>query len=573
MATPKVVQYLIDKGLIHVEDWISIEMEARKTQTDPEILLVDQKKVSEIDLAKAKAELYELPFVDLANMDIPTETLAILPETAAQTHQVVPFERKGKNIKIAMVAPGNYRAIEAMDFWSKKEGLVAELYVTTLSGFHAALKKYKGFSEEVGEALDVIKEREVPQKKVQDRRPLTEIVKKAPVTKIVSLMIKEAADAGASDIHIEPGQKETRVRFRIDGILRKYLTLPSNLHASLISRIKVLARLQLDETRIPQDGRIRVDFGDGSVDLRVSTLPLLQSEKVVMRLLPSSTQIKGLEELGFAGAVLETLKKNTERPVGVMIISGPTGSGKSTTLYSMLETLNDESRNIITLEDPVEFLLAGINQVQVLPEVGLTFASGLRSILRQDPNIIMVGEIRDNETAELAIHAALTGHFMLSTIHAKDVLGVIPRLLDMHVEPFLISAALNTIMAQRLVRKICKACKEPLKVNDELIQEIKTELKALPPSVGKKVKQDDLTLYHGAGCPQCNDTGYKGRIVLCEVLTMNENMREIIRTGLSVDEIAKEMFGQGIPTLKQDGILKALAGITSIEEVMRVTRE
>ncbi len=574
MSAPKVIQHLIDEGLISEHDWSIVEIEARLTQQDPEILLLDKKKVSEEDLAKAKSELYNLPFIDLTQKEIPRETLTILPEAAAQNHQIVPFERKGKQVKIAMVSPGNYRAIEAMDFWSKKEGLTIQIYVTTLTGLRAGLKQYKGFGEEVGQALDVIKEREVPKKVEQDKRPLFEVVKKAPVAKIVSLLIKEAYDAGASDIHIEPGFNEIRVRFRVDGILRNFLSLPVNLHASLVGRIKVLARLKLDETRIPQDGRIRVEFDEGGgVDLRVSTLPLLENEKVVMRLLPSGTQVSTLEELGFTGKVLDTLKQSAARPVGVMLISGPTGSGKSTTLYSLLQILNDESRNIITLEDPVEYFLKGVNQVQVNPEVGLTFASGLRSVLRQDPNVIMVGEIRDNETAELAVNAALTGHFMLSTIHAKDVLGVIPRLLDMHVEPFLISAALNTIMAQRLVRKLCEFCKEPFTVSEELKEEMKKELKTLPPKVTKELGAKEIVFYHGKGCAQCGNTGYKGRLVIAEVLTMSERLREIIRTGLSVDEIAKEMFLQGVPTLKQDGILKALAGITSIEEVTRVSRE
>ncbi len=574
MSAPKLIQYLIDGKLITEDDWVAIELESRKTKEDPETLLLDKKKITEEDLAKAKSILYNLPFVDLSLKEIPRETLIVLPEAAAQNHQIVPFERKGQQIKIAMVSPGNYRAIEAMDFWSKKEGLTIQLYVTTLSGLHAALKQYKGFGEEVGQALNVIKEREVPKKIEQDRRPLYEIVKKAPVAKIVSLLIKEASDAGASDIHIEPSENEIRVRFRVDGMLRNFLSLPLNLHASLVGRIKVLARLKLDETRIPQDGRIRVEFDDGGgVDLRVSTLPLLQNEKVVMRLLPSGTEVSTLEELGFTGNVLATLKQSTDRPVGVMLISGPTGSGKSTTLYSILQILNKESTNIITLEDPVEYFLTGVNQVQINPDVGLTFASGLRSILRQDPNIIMVGEIRDNETAELAVNAALTGHFMLSTIHAKDVLGVIPRLLDMHVEPFLISAALNTIMAQRLVRKLCEFCKEPFAVTDELKEEIKKELKTLPPKIAKEVSLKEIVFYHGKGCVQCGNTGYKGRLVIAEVLTMSERLREIIRTGLSVDEIGREMFVQGIPTLKQDGILKALDGITSIEEVTRVSRE
>ena len=346
------------------------------------------------------------------------------------------------------------------------------------------------------------------------------------------------------------------------------------MHASIISRIKVLAGLKIDETRIPQDGRIRHELDGTFIDLRISTMPVLDHEKVAMRLLPVESQIVSLEVLGFWKKVEEKLQVILERPTGVLLISGPTGSGKTTTLYSMLRTLNKPDANIITLEDPVEYFLSGVNQVQINAEIGLTFSSGLRAVLRQDPNIVMVGEVRDRETAELAIQAALTGHFMLSTIHAKDVIGVIPRLIDMGVEPFLISASLNAILAQRLVRKICENCKESVSIPAELEKDVRKELLEIPKdTIGDIDIKGPLTFYRGKGCTVCGNTGYKGRTVVAEMILMTNELRELVRSSISFDALRDEMKRQGMTTLKQDGVLKALHGFTTMEEVLSITRD
>jgi len=437
------------------------------------------------------------------------------------------------------------------------------------------MKNYTVFKKEVRDALDVLENQQATDSRTKRPEKLVEIIRKAPVAKIVQLMIQEAVDHNTSDIHVEPGQNESRIRFRVDGMLKTYLVFPTSFHTSIVSRIKVLADLKIDETRIPQDGRIRTNVNGQDINLRVSTLPLVDNEKVVMRILPTASKIITLQDLGFWSHALEDIEKIIARPTGVLLVSGPTGSGKSTTLYSILAALNNDKGNITTLEDPVEYFLSGVNQVQINTEVGLTFASGLRSVLRQDPNIVMVGEIRDNETAELATHAALTGHFMLSTIHAKDVLGVIPRLIDMHVEPFLISAALNTILAQRLVRKLCEKCKEPQPLPALLEAEVRKELDLIPVKDvldGIDIKGQIMT-YKGKGCDACNNNGYKGRTVVIELISMSSQLEQILSSKFSIEDLSEEMKRQGKMTMKQDAIMKALKGLTSIDEFLRVTRE
>lgn len=573
----KLFALLLDRKILQKDGVPSLREEAKKTGADIEEILIKRGIVSDIDLAKLKGELFGLPFINLEEMELSSEVVSIIPQAVAENYELILFEKKEKQVKVALVDPSDYRAIEAIDFWAKKEGYTLTFYITSPAGYRSALRSYTVFKKEVKEALDVLEQRT---KKETKRERLIEVIKKAPVAKIVELMIQEAVDAGTSDIHIEPGEPETRVRFRIDGVLRVYLTIPASHHPAIVARIKVLADLKIDETRIPQDGRIRMQVHGQDVNLRVSTLPVLENEKVVMRILPTSTEVFTLEALGFWQRPLEDLKKVIARPSGVMLVSGPTGSGKSTTLYSILSELNKESTNITTLEDPVEYFLRGVNQVQINTAVGLTFANGLRAVLRQDPNIVMVGEIRDTETAELATHAALTGHFMLSTIHAKDVPGVIPRLIDMHVEPFLIAASLNTILAQRLVRKLCPTCRRAVIIPDDLEKEFRKEIAAIP-EVSRDMLSEipfdekQLTLYRvgGVDCQDCGGSGYRGRTVVTEVIGMTQELQDILSHPFGVETIAKEMVRQGKLTMKQDVILKALKGITSPEEVLRITRE
>lgn len=568
----KLFQFLLEKNVISSEKLQSILDESKKTGVDPEELIVKQGLLSTKDIARSKGELYGLPFIDLEDVQVPFEVLNCIPITVAQNYSLVLFEKKQNNVKVALVDPSDFRAIESIDFWAKSGGYKIQLFITTLAGYRNVLKGYTEFKHEVKEAL---KQLETQAESTQRKPRLAEIVRKAPVAQIVSSIIQEAVEVRTSDIHIEPAQDESRIRFRIDGVLHTYLTLPAYHHASIIARIKVLANLKIDETRIPQDGRIRMAIYGEDINLRVSTLPMLGAhEKVVMRILPTTEKVFTPQELGFWQHPLDALKKIMERPSGVVLVSGPTGSGKSTTLFAVLSALNKESTNITTLEDPVEYFMKGVNQVQINPDVGLTFASGLRAILRQDPNIVMVGEIRDRETAELATQAALTGHFMLSTIHAKDVLGVIPRLIDMGVEPFLIAASLNTIFAQRLVRKLCSKCKRPAELPPHLIKEFKDEIKAI---TSKDILEgipslEAFVFYRPGGCEDCNNTGYRGRTVVAEVLNMSSQLEEIMGKEFSVDELQNEMRRQGHVTFKQDAILKGLQGNTSVEEILRISR-
>ena len=571
VGTQKLFQFLLDKKLLQPEQLQPLIDEAKKTGKNPEDIIVKQGLLSAKDLASAKGELYGLPFANLEEMQVPFEVLNTIPMAVAQNYSLVLFEKKGKDAKVALVDPSDFRAIEAIDFWAKSEGYAFKLYITTPAGYRNVLKGYTEFKHEVKEAL---KQLERQAEGVKKKPRLAEIIRKAPVAQIVSSIIQEAVEVRTSDIHIEPAQDESRIRFRIDGVLHTYLTLPSFHHASIVARIKVLAQLKIDETRIPQDGRIRTNVYGEDINLRVSTLPMLgMHEKVVMRILPTTEKVFTAQELGFWQHPLDALKKIMERPSGVVLVSGPTGSGKSTTLFAVLSALNKETVNITTLEDPVEYFMKGVNQIQINADVGLTFASGLRAILRQDPNIVMVGEIRDRETAELATQAALTGHFMLSTIHAKDVLGVIPRLIDMGVEPFLIAASLNTIFAQRLVRKLCGKCKRETELPEHLVKEFKDEIAAIASKdVLEGVPADAFAFYRPGGCDDCNNSGYRGRTVVAEVLNMSPQLEEIMGKKFSVEELQNEMRRQGHITFKQDAILKGLQGLTSIEEILRISR-
>jgi type IV pilus assembly protein PilB len=541
----------------------------------PEEALIKSGLVEIEDLIKFKAKIYNLSYYSLIGAKIIDQVLNLIPVEVAENYKIICFEVAQGKMKVGMVDPENFKAIEAIDFLAKEENLQPEYFLISPPSFENALKYYKTLGKEVSKALKIKEEEEILEcaSKKNEQKDVEEITKSAPVSKIVSVIIRHAVEGRASDIHIEPIQNESRVRYRIDGILHNSLILPRSVHGSIVGRIKVLANLKLDETRMPQDGRIRVTIDNKDIDLRISVMPLLDEEKVVMRILDVSAGAPTLEELGFMGAGLKIIKKNLKKTDGMLLITGPTGSGKSTTLFSILTDLNKEGTNISTLEDPVEYFIKGVNQSQVRPEIGFTFAAGLRSLLRQDPNIIMVGEIRDNETAELGIHASLTGHFVLSTLHTNDALGAIPRLLDMSVEPFLLGSTLNCIVAQRLGRKICENCKIEYKLPDDIMVDIKKELDATPPAAIKEMIPDfdfkKIKFYKGKGCTHCGGTGYVGRVALAEVLDVNDKIKEIIinnKTNLTLDDLRKN---QNFITMKQDGVMKVLLGLTTIEEVLR----
>lgn len=431
--------------------------------------------VRDEELSKVKSVLYNVPSVDLFGKLVRAEVLNIIPRELAANYQMVSFDRVENEVSVAMVDPTNFRALEAVEYLARKNNWQIKYFVTSLASLKYVLNQFESLSGEVEEALKGAEEDATTRQLDAvdfSGKGLEEIVKTAPVSKIVSIILRFAVEGKASDVHIEPVGDQTRVRYRVDGILHTSLTLPKHIHSALVARIKVMSNLKIDETRVPQDGRFRTSIDGRDIDYRVSTLPLINNEKVVMRILDTSASLIDLANLGFDGRNREAMIAGVKKSHGMFLITGPTGSGKSTTLYAILNILNQDGVNIITLEDPVEYFMKGINQSQVNSEVGLTFAAGLRSILRQDPDIIMVGEIRDNETAALGVHAALTGHVVLSTLHTNDATGAVPRLIDMKIEPFLIASSVNVIMAQRLVRRVCQFCKQQVAIPPDLENDV-----------------------------------------------------------------------------------------------------
>jgi len=544
--------------------------------------LVSSGLVEEEAVAKAKAEIYKLPYYNIQNEEIAEGVLNFLPQEISRTYKIISFGRESKTVNIGLVEP-DLKAMEAVNFLASEEHLLPAYFIISEGSWQRGIKQYQKMEEEISSALEV-KAKEEGEELVQVKQDSEEgisdeDINSAPVSKIVSVIIRHAVEARASDIHIEPYAKESRVRYRIDGILHTSLTLPKSIHGAIIARIKVLAKLKLDETRIPQDGRIRLVINGREIDFRVSTLPLASMEKVVMRILDTTRGAPTLESLGFNSNVLRCIRNGMKKTSGILLVTGPTGSGKTTTLYSVLTILNQEDVNISTLEDPVEYEIKGINQAQVRPKVGFTFASGLRSLLRQDPNIIMVGEIRDEETAELAIHASLTGHLVLSTLHTNDALGAVFRLLDMKIERFLLSSTLKTVVAQRLARQLCNTCKQPFTLPVEAVKEVFDEIKLIPNQIMKDEVENftntedflkNIVFYKAVGCPRCENTGYLNRVAVSEAIEINEDLKNMINEGdkgLNIEAVNKS---QNFISIKQDGFLKAARGVTTLEEIFRI---
>jgi len=476
-----------------------------------------------------------------------------------------------------MVYPEDLKAQEALKFLARQAPFTYQVFLITPTTFSNLLKQYRTLRREVGRALEEL-ETEFKEEKVEVRpRTAAEferLAEEAPITKIVAVILRHAVEGKASDIHVEPTREKLRIRFRLLGILHSSIFLPLRTHPAVVSRIKILSNLKIDETRIPQDGRFSTKINGKSIDFRVSTFPTTLGEKVAIRVLDPTIGLKTFGELGLEKRNLGVVKQAIKRPYGLILASGPTGCGKTTTLYAVLQTLNKEGVNIVTLEDPVEYFIEGINQSQVRPEIGYDFAIGLRHIVRQDPDIIMVGEIRDPETASLATHAALTGHIVLSTVHTSNAIGVIPRLLDLGIQPYLIPPTLSIIIAQRLLRRLCDNCKKKTKPKKEIKDLILKEIDNLPPKSKKDFEiPKPLYIWQATGCRECNNEGFTGRIGLYEILSMTDQLSDIILKEPSEREIIKEAERQGMITMKQDGILKVLAGVTTIEEVLRVAEE
>ena len=578
MKNKDILDILAEKEIITKEEAVELREESAKEKILIEDLLERKKIIDAEGVTKIEAEFHGFPYKNLIDKELSEDALQTIPNEVAQNYKIICFAKENKKIKVGIVDADNFKAIEAVDFLAKRGGYLAEYFLISRKSFNFSFKKYKILSKELTSALKSKEEdEEEEQKKESESDDLEEVTKSAPVAKIVSVIIRHAVEGKASDIHIEPLDKETRIRYRIDGILHTSLVLPQNIHKAIVARVKVMANLKLDETRIPQDGRINMLIDDKEYDFRVSILPLTGSEKVVMRILDTNKGAPKLVDLGFQGHALKVIEEGIKKTEGLLLVTGPTGSGKSTTLFSILSKLNKEGINISTLEDPVEYRLPGANQSQVRPEIGYTFSSGLRSFLRQDPDIIMVGEVRDVETAELSIHASMTGHFVLSTVHTISAVGAITRLIDMGVEPFLVGTTIRIIISQRLARKICENCREEIKMTKEAESDLKRELEKIPEDYVKDIIPDfDINkarMYKGMGCVKCGNTGYKGRIAISEVINTNKKMQEQIQDGKKYFSTEEIRANQKYITIGEDGLIKIIQGKTTMEEVLRVTQD
>lgn len=548
--------------------------DAEAAKKPVEEILYERQAVNDIEIARIKSELLKVPYKKIDPESIAEELLKIVPQETVLTYKVVPLAKSRDMLTIGMLYPDDEKAQEALRFIAKQQKVNLGAYVISRSDFDKVLRRYSPYEGEIKAALRFVKAPEgtVAGRKIVELESKMSVAEEAPIIKIVAATLQEAVVQRASDIHIEPQRNRLRIRFRVDGNLREISSLPLELHQAIVSRVKVLAELQIDETRRPQDGRFRTILLGRDIDFRVATFPTPAGEKAALRVLDPTVGLKGLDELGLIGPNLEIVNRGLERPFGMILMTGPTGSGKTTTLYALMQQLNKEDVNIVSLEDPVEYSIDGLNQSQVRPDIGYDFASGLRQILRQDPDIIMVGEIRDSETAALAVHAALTGHIVLSTLHTNNAIGVIPRLIDMKVDAFLLPPSLNIMASQRLISRLCQDCKKAAEPPSEIAQIIKRVTEKINPEVLKKV-ETPYRVYRAEGCAKCNHKGNVGRLALFEVFQMTPELEEIINSGPSAAKIMQEAKRQGMLTLREDGVIKALQGLVPIEEVLRETAE
>lgn len=647
ISDEKLKRILLKNNVLNEAKFNDYFNEAKESKTKLQTLLVNKKVITEKDFVKLLGTEIGVPYAELAEVQIPKAVLRKLPEKIARKYNAIIFSvDEREKYSLAMSDPEDMQAVQ---FIKKQFGGNIKIFITTQSEIDYVLDQYKNeFSEEISKAIRENKEIAITEEELADEATVDsvkEIVQDAPIARAVNIILEYAVKSRASDIHIEPRETFIQIRYRVDGVLKDTMTLPKQIISSIVTRIKILSNLRIDEHRIPQDGRIKLNLAGKNISIRVSTLPIMDGEKVVMRILDESAKAASLDELGFRGLALEKVKNSLHRSHGMTLVTGPTGSGKSTTLYSLLTLINDIGVNISTVEDPIEYHIPGVNQTQVNPAIGMTFASGLRALLRQDPDIIMVGEIRDKETAEMAVHASLTGHVVLSTLHTNSASGSLPRLEDMEVEPFLIASTVNAVIGQRLVRKLCPNCRQEYSLDGKGLERIicdfglredfltignkdkeKKKLSAFgltlqdigsaSDSVGKKpilqilqenpnffnniskdtgkeirqeifIKTDSrecrtklaktdkfsLNLFKAVGCNKCEQTGYKGRIGIFEVVEVDDTIGSMILRKATGDEIEKEARDHGFITMQQEGLVKALEGLTTIEEIIRVTQE
>jgi type IV pilus assembly protein PilB len=555
---------LFKQGIINAQQLSAIKLEVINSgQTAEQIISVHQ-IVPAPKIAQARAQMLGVPYINLESKPISSEVLNLVPESVATRYKIIPFDKKADKLYVAMADPLDLQVIQ---FIEKKSGLYIKPYLATPEDIQRSIDEQysQNLTSEVTSALQEVSDYTPPEEKVVEDK--AEVIHEAPVANIITQLLQYAIQSRASDVHIEPLEDKTRVRYRIDGILHEKIILPRRVHDALVSRIKILSNLKIEEKRLPQDGRFSYTNGKSIFDLRVSTVPTIYGEKVVMRLLPKTTIAPTLQELGLRGIDLKNLETQILRPHGIILICGPTGSGKTTTLYAILTRLSTTRVNILTIEDPVEYQIPGANQVQANPQIGLTFAAALRSFLRQDPNIMLVGEIRDAETADLAIQAALTGHQVFSTLHTNTAAGSLPRLLDMGMEPFLLASSINAAVGQRILRRICPGCRVSYTPPPEVSGNIRKIM-------GNLITPDKtITLYKGRGCNECGQSGYSGRIGIYEVLVVSPKIMQMILERSSTQNIEDQAVSEGMITLKRDGYMKVLEGITTLEEVLRVAED
>ncbi len=580
----QVEKAIVEQGLLTPEKFREIQEEAKQKTTPLFSILISEGFLTNEALTKTIAHVTKMPYVNLTTAHIDPKILSMLPQEIAERYMAVPLGEMNSRLVVAMLDADN---VQAVDFLSNKIGRPLKVYTASEEGIRNVLSQYKSdIGHDVGSVLDSQIKAQIDEAEAKQVVAVKTITQDSPISKALSSILEYAAKNKASDIHIEPNETQLKIRARVDGVLREIMALPKSIEAPLISRIKILANLKIDEHRIPQDGQFSIKAGESSIDLRIAISPVVWGEQVVIRLLDKSGTTLNLEDMGYVGRALRTIRKGLLQSNGMILTSGPTGSGKSTSLYALLQEIKSDEINIVTLEDPVEYKMSGINQIQVNAEVGLTFASGLRSILRQDPDVVMVGEIRDKETATLAVQAALTGHLVFSTLHTNSAAGILPRLLDMGIEPFLIASTVHTVIGQRLVRRNV-AEKEAYKSSKAETDAVVTSLGALLPKKPEEVAkvarelgysnlpldgQNAYTLFKGKSSPDTPE-GYKGRMGLYEVFEVSDAIQDLILKRSTSSEIQRAAQAEGMITMRQDGYLKALSGMTTVSEVNRVAAE
>ncbi|OGD34550.1 hypothetical protein A2988_03510 [Candidatus Azambacteria bacterium RIFCSPLOWO2_01_FULL_46_25] len=566
------IDILLADGKISSADADAFKSELRTKRITEEDSLLS--KFPEETVFEAKSKFYGVPRKSFdEDYQIPPDALTQIPEDAAKMYKFIPLARVDQDtIEVGVVNPQDVKILDALKFILTSKNLNASIFLITNKQFEFLFGQYSSLHGEVKEALQDVEEEIADIDTLVGKKYLADdVAADAPVAKVISVIFKHAFEGRASDVHVEPLDKNTRVRFRVDGILHTSLLLPKAIHAAIVSRIKIITNLKIDESRVPQDGRFRTKISGSVIDFRVSSFPTINGEKIVMRLLDPYAGVKPLPDLGFVGQGLEAIQWAIERPYGMILMTGPTGSGKSTTLQSLLGAVNREGINLVSLEDPVEYNIEGVNQSQVRPDLGYTFAVGLRSILRQDPDIVMVGEIRDKETAQLAVQAALTGHLVLTTLHTNSAIGVIPRLTDMGVESYLVPPAVLLAAAQRLVRKLCNECKEKKPAEGRALEIIRETVAQMPEKTRANVQSKEYFIWEAPGCGKCMHKGTKGRMVIFEAMKMTQELKKIVIEGFTEEKIVNEATRQGMVTMKQDGVIKVLEGLVSLEEVLQST--